>query len=115
MSRAAARGVGACPPAPIRAATPTPALRRLPAMLRIASAFRRLRPSRKREGSLPETIVRLAARGDGVTESGRFFPLTAPGDQVADDGPITPGPHRTVPPCRHFPECGGCQLQHVDD
>jgi 23S rRNA (uracil1939-C5)-methyltransferase len=20
-----------------------------------------------------------------------------------------------VPPCRHFPRCGGCQLQHVDD
>ena len=62
-----------------------------------------------------ETIVRLAARGDGVTESGRFVPMTAPGDAVAGDGIVTSGPHRQVPPCRHFPECGGCQLQHVDD
>ena len=62
-----------------------------------------------------ETIVRLAARGDGVTESGRFFPLTAPGDRVAEDNRVTPGPHHQAPPCRHFPECGGCQLQHVDD
>jgi 23S rRNA (uracil1939-C5)-methyltransferase len=62
-----------------------------------------------------ERIVRLAARGDGVTESGRFVPLTAPGDLVAPDGETTPGPHRQIPPCRHFPECGGCQLQHVDD
>ena len=62
-----------------------------------------------------ETILRLAARGDGVSESGRFFPLTAPGDRVAADGAVLPGPHRQVPPCRHFPECGGCQLQQVDD
>jgi 23S rRNA (uracil1939-C5)-methyltransferase len=62
-----------------------------------------------------ERIVRLAARGDGVTVSGRFVPLTAPGDLVAADGEATPGPHRQIPPCRHFPECGGCQLQHVDD
>jgi len=62
-----------------------------------------------------EEIVRLAARGDGVTASGRFFPLAAPGDVVGEDGSITPGPHHQVPPCRHFPECGGCQLQHVDD
>lgn len=62
-----------------------------------------------------ERIVRLAARGDGVTASGRFVPLTAPGDLVAADGEATPGPHRQNPPCRHFPECGGCQLQHVDD
>jgi 23S rRNA (uracil1939-C5)-methyltransferase len=62
-----------------------------------------------------ETIVRLAARGDGVTESGRFFPLAAPGDSVSDDGAIMPGPHHQAPSCRHFPECGGCQLQHVDD
>jgi 23S rRNA (uracil1939-C5)-methyltransferase len=62
-----------------------------------------------------ESIVRLAARGDGVTESGRYVPLTAPGDRVAPDGAVTPGPHHQVPPCRHFPECGGCQLQQVDD
>ncbi len=60
-------------------------------------------------------IVRLAARGDGVTADGRFVPMTAPGDTVASDGTVTPGPHRAMPPCRHFPECGGCQLQHVDD
>jgi len=62
-----------------------------------------------------ERIVRLAARGDGVTESGRFVPMTAPGDLVAADGTVTPGPHHQAPPCRHFPECGGCQLQQVDD
>ena len=60
-------------------------------------------------------IVRLAARGDGVTEDGRYLPLTAPGDEIDADGQTTPGPHRAVPSCRHFPECGGCQLQHVDD
>jgi 23S rRNA (uracil1939-C5)-methyltransferase len=62
-----------------------------------------------------EAILRLAARGDGVTASGRFVPLTAPGDLVGPGGEILPGPHRQVPPCRHFPECGGCRLQHVDD
>jgi 23S rRNA (uracil1939-C5)-methyltransferase len=41
--------------------------------------------------------------------------FAAPGDVVAEDGTISPGPHRQPPPCRHFPECGGCQLQHVDD
>jgi 23S rRNA (uracil1939-C5)-methyltransferase len=62
-----------------------------------------------------EHIVRLAARGDGVTESGRFVPMTAPGDTVAADGTVTAGPHHQAPPCRHFPECGGCQLQQLDD
>lgn len=60
-------------------------------------------------------IVRLASRGDGVLEDGRHVPLTAPGDEVDEAGQITPGPHHQAPPCRHFPECGGCQLQHVDD
>lgn len=62
-----------------------------------------------------ERIVRIAARGDGVTESGRHVSMAAPGDMVVDGETIVPGPHRVVPPCRHFPECGGCQLQHVDD
>jgi 23S rRNA (uracil1939-C5)-methyltransferase len=62
-----------------------------------------------------ELIVRIAARGDGVTESGRFVAGTAPGDSVAADGSIIPGSHRAVPPCRHFGSCGGCQLQHIDD
>ena len=62
-----------------------------------------------------EEILRVAARGDGVTASGRHVALTAPGDLVAADGAITPGPHHMVPPCRHFPECGGCQLQQLDE
>ncbi len=64
---------------------------------------------------MTERILRLASRGDGVTADGRHVPFAAPGDLVGADGRLEPGPHRQVPPCRHFPECGGCQLQHVDD
>jgi 23S rRNA (uracil1939-C5)-methyltransferase len=62
-----------------------------------------------------EEIVRVAARGDGVTASGRHVPLAAPGDVVLADGALQPGPHRVEPPCRHFGRCGGCQLQHLDE
>lgn len=61
------------------------------------------------------TIVRVAARGDGVTADGRHAPLAAPGDTLRADGTLQPGPRHQTPPCRHFPECGGCQLQHLDD
>ncbi|MBU3079018.1 class I SAM-dependent RNA methyltransferase [Sphingomonas quercus] len=61
-----------------------------------------------------ETIRRIAARGEGITDSGRAMPFAAPGDRVEGDV-VIPGPHHAVPPCRHFPICGGCQLQHVDD
>lgn len=60
-------------------------------------------------------IVRVAARGEGVTADGRHVALAAPGDCIGADGAVMPGPHHQVPPCRHFPECGGCQLQHLDD
>lgn len=61
------------------------------------------------------TIVRVAARGDGVTADGRHAALAAPGDVLRADGTLQPGPRHQTPPCRHFPECGGCQLQHLDD
>jgi 23S rRNA (uracil1939-C5)-methyltransferase len=62
-----------------------------------------------------DLIVRIAARGDGVTADGRHFALSAPGDRIAQDGRILPGLHHADPPCRHFPTCGGCELQHIDD
>ncbi|MGL4312635.1 MAG: class I SAM-dependent RNA methyltransferase [Sphingomonas sp.] len=64
---------------------------------------------------MTETIIRVAARGDGVTASGRHVALAAPGDVIDADGEVTPGPHHQPPQCPHFPRCGGCQLQHLDD
>ncbi len=60
-------------------------------------------------------IVRIGARGDGVTDDGRFVPFGVPGDTLGDDGMLLRGPDHQNPPCRHFPDCGGCQLQHVAD
>jgi 23S rRNA (uracil1939-C5)-methyltransferase len=61
------------------------------------------------------SIVRLAARGDGMTADGLAIPLAAPGDRLREDGTIERGPHYQQPPCGHFPACGGCTFQHVDD
>lgn len=60
-------------------------------------------------------IVRIAAKGDGVTADGRHVAGAVPGDVLREDGSIDHGPHHASPPCRHFNTCGGCELQHADE
>jgi 23S rRNA (uracil1939-C5)-methyltransferase len=60
-------------------------------------------------------IIRVAARGDGVTADGQYVALAAPGDVLDPAGGLIHGPHHANPPCQHFPICGGCQLQHLDE
>lgn len=60
-------------------------------------------------------IVRVAAKGEGATADGRYVALAAPGDVLEADGSLTHGPDHVAPACRHFPACGGCQLQHLSD
>ena len=62
-----------------------------------------------------DTIIRIAAKGDGVTADGRHIAFSAPLDRLNDQGGLIKGPHHIEPPCRHFQECGGCSLQQLDD
>jgi 23S rRNA (uracil1939-C5)-methyltransferase len=83
---------------------------------------------------VPVRIARIAAGGDGVGSlpDGRtvFVPRTAPGDLVELSGIrehkrfararlkqlLEPSPTRVEPRCPHYirDDCGGCQLQHLD-
>jgi 23S rRNA (uracil1939-C5)-methyltransferase len=78
------------------------------------------------------TIERLAHDGRGVARaaSGKtlFVEGALPGERVEvaihrtrkrfDEGHVRtllePGAGRSVPPCRHYGQCGGCDLQHLD-
>lgn len=62
-----------------------------------------------------DEIIRIAAKGDGVTADGRYLAGAVPGDRIGADGGLIPGPHHQKPPCRHFEVCGGCELQQADD
>ncbi|WP_298194964.1 class I SAM-dependent RNA methyltransferase [Novosphingobium sp.] len=63
----------------------------------------------------PGLIIRVAAKGEGQTVDGRYVALAAPGDVLEADGRLTHGPDHAAPSCRHFPACGGCQLQHLSE
>lgn len=71
-------------------------------------------------------IARLGAGGDGVADTPQgpvYVPFALPGEEVRIDGAgskarmaelVQASPSRQEPACRHFGECGGCSLQHLD-
>ena len=64
---------------------------------------------------MSEQIVRVAARGDGVTADGQHVARGVTGDVLHSDGTLERGEHHVSPPCRHFERCGACAIQHCDE
>lgn len=82
--------------------------------------------------SIKLTIDHIGAGGDGIAyldQQTYYVPQTCPGDiinatpgeargnghEAAIDEIIEAGPHRQKPVCRHYDQCGGCNLQHLND
>lgn len=78
------------------------------------------------------TVEKMVAGGEGLARHQGvplFVPRSAPGDRArvrlverhGDYGRaeivelLSPGPGRRLPPCPYFEQCGGCDLQHLDD
>lgn len=78
------------------------------------------------------TVDQLVAGGDGLARFEGipiFIPRSTPGDRLrvrlTDRKPgygraeileiLEPGPGRREPPCPFFEDCGGCDLQHIED
>ncbi len=78
------------------------------------------------------TIEKLVTGGEGLARldgQAVFVPRTAVGDHVRAKiiekrkgfiraevtELVTPGPGRREAPCPHYGDCGGCDLQHLDD
>lgn len=79
---------------------------------------------------LQGVVLSLTSEGRGVIRHNNFvvfIPFTVPGDhiqyRIVDQKKnfalgelveiIEPSPNRTVPKCRYYERCGGCQLQHI--
>ena len=72
-------------------------------------------------------IERLGAYGDGIVDANgehMFIPFALPGETVTaacEKGRaqlfavLEASPQRIEPSCRHFTECGGCAIQHIEE
>jgi 23S rRNA (uracil1939-C5)-methyltransferase len=72
------------------------------------------------------SIARLGSQGDGIAEADGgevFVPFALPGETVTAArekhratlmSVLEASPLRIDPACRHFTECGGCALQHLE-
>lgn len=72
-------------------------------------------------------IARLGAHGDGIADApggSVYIPFALPGEVVTAArerdratllAVLQSSPQRVAPACRHFTECGGCAIQHLED
>ncbi len=62
-----------------------------------------------------DLVMRIAARGDGITGDGRHVPGSAPGDRLLPGGGLAKGPIMSRPSATTSRNRGGCQLQQLSD